>query len=293
MNRELVMHMASAEQNTRTVAATALKLIDSGQLQRARVYLANVIDPGREGAGFVADWRSAVLTCAVGFPIGGQASRIDFAVFATPRDTPALGETAETNRLEWAFKHETEGLRSTRQCIRQLAALPEHLRLAMTPNAQDIVDGTTGAANEKHWISSLLAAHAARRVTDERATRRLYYWAREAGMSQREVAESIRRPQTHVFRILKAIENEPSMLALSPREIHENYLAANIDRQTLLTLLAAYPYKSGHHPVSEPDWAYVPGSWDELSQLAIEGELTSEEFDTILAGVEALAGQDG
>jgi hypothetical protein len=130
-------------------------------------------------------------------------------------------------------------------------------------------------------------------VTDERATRRLYYWAREAGMSQREVAESIRRPQTHVFRILKAIENEPSMLALSPREIHENYLAANIDRQTLLTLLAAYPYTSGHHPVSEPDWAYVPGSWDELSQLAIEGELTSEEFDTILAGVEALAGQDG
>ena len=57
----------------------------------------------------------------------------------------------------------------------------------------------------------------------------------------------------------------------------------------LIALLAAYPYESGLFASDSPDWGYVPGSFDELTQLAAEGSLSHEELDVVLAAIDTLA----
>lgn len=161
-----------------------------------------------------------------------------------------------------------------------LAPLERSLALSVLP---------TGVSTALSIIPLLLSAHEAARSASERASLRLMFAAREEGMNQREIAKIIRKPQTHVHRQLRAIDDDPSVLALRPSEIYENFLAGHLDRQSMLGLLAAYPYEEGQFPVDAPDWAFVPGSWDELTQLAIEGAISKGELDVILAGAHALS----
>ncbi len=142
-------------------------------------------------------------------------------------------------------------------------------------------------------IADLLSTFSAARGTSERAILRVIYWAREAGLTQRQVAESLRRPQTYVFRQLQQIDADPRAIAMTPREIYDHYLAGHVDRAQLLGLLAAYRYEAGSFPDDAPDWGYVPGSYDQLIQLAAEGSITAEELDAVLAGIDALAAQNG
>ena len=143
------------------------------------------------------------------------------------------------------------------------------------------------------WIRALLDSLSAINTTNERTTMRVIYWARMAGMTQREVADSLHRPQTHVFRQLQQIDADPSAIAMTPRELYDHYRAGGIDRRRLLALLAAYPYERGSFPAESRDWGYVAGSYDQLVQLAAEGLLSDDELDVVLAGVEAMAGQNG
>lgn len=132
------------------------------------------------------------------------------------------------------------------------------------------------------FVKDLLRLHRAELSIGERVMRRLVWTARERGIAQREIAGLIERPQTQVFRQLKAVDDDPTLLALGPREINDNFKAGRFDRTTLLKLLSAFPYTKGEFPEDEPEWGYLPGSWDELSQLTLEGEITREELDLVV-----------
>ena len=54
----------------------------------------------------------------------------------------------------------------------------------------------------------------------------------------------------------------------------------------MLALLAIYPYDHGHRPAELEQWAYVPGSWDELARRSLDGDLDQAEFEFIVESVE-------
>jgi DNA-binding Lrp family transcriptional regulator len=139
---------------------------------------------------------------------------------------------------------------------------------------------------KREWFDTILSSYAARASISDRVGKRLLVWASEAGMSQREIAKRIRKPQTYVHRQLRTIEEDPSTAVLSPRELYEHFSAGEFDRAQLLGLLAAYPYESGVHPEGAEEWGYVAGSLDQLTQLAIEGSISRDELDLVLAGYE-------
>ncbi|WP_440710671.1 hypothetical protein [Herbiconiux sp. YIM B11900] len=159
--------------------------------------------------------------------------------------------------------------------------------------AADALTQRLSGENVTAWLTELLRTRAAKRSTDERVSRRLLFWARANGMNQREIARAIRKPQTAVFRQLKEIENDPSLLAFRPSEIYENFLAKRIDRETLIDMLAAFPYEPGEYSKDEPDWGYIPGGWDELTQLAIDGSISQDELRRIVSTSEAVSPRNG
>ncbi len=199
--------------------------------------------------------------------------------------------------LKTVFMRHPEQLRPARECLALTAGIPHQIESRppdeiepLFRSVQDVWGFDERPHSTRSWLSRLLSVQMARQAGSERATRRLMYWAARSGASQREVADWMGKPQTYVFRQLRAIDLEPSLMALTPREIYEHHVAHEIDRPSLLALLAAYPYEPGSIPENEPYWGYVPGSLDELTQLAAEGRISPQELDVVLAGIEAMAG---
>ncbi|MEO8528821.1 MAG: hypothetical protein ABI435_07065 [Pseudolysinimonas sp.] len=122
----------------------------------------------------------------------------------------------------------------------------------------------------------------AERSMNEKVYHRVLWAARQTGLPQREIAQLIEQPQTMIFRKLKAVDDDPTLLAIGPLELHDAMQAGRINREAFLTLLAAYPYRDGTLVEPDTDWSYLPGSWDQLTQLALEGAITREEFDAIV-----------
>ncbi|WP_106814500.1 hypothetical protein [Microbacterium timonense] len=308
------------------LASRALSLLDAGDLAGARSLLAAAAEPRpyydhEVGAADLIQserlTRSAA-TCAMGADLSGVfVFSLDIADGLLPsggmvpthrgvgdqsRLQPwswsAFLDTGPLAELKTVFIKHPERLLPARDCLTLMAGMPQRIesgppngagrlfRSVEDPDYDDDQSHTT-----RDWLSRLLSVQMARRKAGERATRRLMYWAAKAGVPQREVADWMGKPQTYVFRQLKAIDQEPSLMALTPREIYDHHVAQEIDRPSLLALLAAYPYEPGSFPEGEPYWGYVPGSVDELTQLAAEGLLSPEELQVILVGIEAMAGQ--
>lgn len=143
------------------------------------------------------------------------------------------------------------------------------------------------------YFESLFKSQRAQQSVSERVKLRVIWAARQAGLPQREIAALVEEPQTQVFRKLRSLEEDPSLLALTPRELNDRFKAGQFDRQVLLEMLAAYPYVAGEFPEEEPVWGYVPGAWDELAELAIEGEISDDELDLVIAASRSLAALSG
>ncbi|MBW9110642.1 hypothetical protein [Microbacterium ureisolvens] len=308
------------------LASQALSLLDAGDVPAARALLAAAAEsaphhdhsPSTVALAQSERLARSAATCAMGadlsmtFVVG-----VDFAngVWPSGAIIPAhsrLGDQALLRAESWSaflkagplaelksvFVRHPENLRPARRCLTLIAGMPEQIETcpsdAIGPlfrTADDVWGVDDGSHTTRDWLSRLLSVQMARREGGERATRRLMYWAAKAGVPQREVADWMGKPQTYVFRQLKAIELDPSLMTLTPREIYEHHVAREIDRPSLLALLAAYPYEPGSIPDEEPYWGYVPGSLDELTQLASEGRISPEELEVVLAGIEAMAGQ--
>lgn len=187
------------------------------------------------------------------------------------------------------LKHElvtnTQQLQSASDLLSRIGTLAHDFAAKVRPGRKGTsTPETAGLEVSVRWLIASQRAHLS---VGERTMRRLVWIARESGMSQREIAGLAEMPQTQVFRQLRAIDDDPSLLALSPRELVDNYRANRFDRLTLLKLLAAYPYTAGEFPDEEPDWGYLPGSWDQLTQLAMEGAISREELEVVIAGSKA------
>jgi hypothetical protein len=305
--------MTETNTGSQTFAALALVLLENGELDELHTLLVNEVNPARAGGWARADGlRLAAAQCSVGFSWPGiawvlgtdtgafdptRSLRGSVELYAGAARAP-LPSGALRTLQSWMLAN-TEQLLSARDCMAAVTMAGAHAAIARGTSsietemhlAYDHPDEFP-RAQEPEWILGLLAAQSAERTTNERAAKRVLYWARLAGLTQREVAESMHKSQTHVFRQLQEIDADPRMLAMTPRELHDHYRAGHVDRTQFLALLAAYPYESGMFPRDAPDWGYVPGSYDELTQLAGEGSISHEELDVVLAGIEALEASD-
>jgi hypothetical protein len=302
--------MTETRAGTQAFAAVALALLDAGALDDLRALLADQLNDSRGDVWARSNQLQFIAAeCAIGLPasgvlrmLDGMPGAIDPVMFLRRTiDRSLTSASAPLTNAALGILHAWIGenadeLLSARTCMAavSVAGAPAPLTRAQSPLenyllAADPDSDGNGREHERTWILELLSAHSAVRTTNERATKRVVYWARMAGLTQREVAESMHRPQTHVFRQLQEIDADPRALAMTPRELHDHYRADHIDRTELIALLAAYPYESGLFPSDSPDWGYVPGSFDELTQLAAEGSLSHEELDVVLAAIDTLA----
>ena len=300
--------MTEPDAGSQMMAGLALALLDAGALDELRALLVEQLESRIDTWAPGNQLQLVAAECAIGLPVTGIGRMLHGAPVIDPGMSllesvdsyAAIASARLTNEalgmLQLWIGENTEQLLSARTCLAavSLAGAPAALTRAQSPLEKYLLAAApasdrNGREYERGWILELLSAHSAARTTNERATKRVVYWARMAGLTQREVAESMHRPQTHVFRQLQEIDADPRALAMTPRELHDHYRAGHVDRTQFLALLAAYPYESGTFPADAPDWGYVPGSFDELTQLAAEGSISHEELDVVLAGIEALA----
>lgn len=301
--------------DARILAANALTLLESGRVDQLRTLLLSIAGPRGEGASWSeSDLAIAAARCSIGashvshplFDWAGIAGVSATAAAFSPMSAALVGAAIPLTGLvlgevgKWITSN-VDDLRLARRCMVDGAVIasPKSIEWRDSPSRLFAVedDGQDAAYRSQLgvglWLRSLLANQAAVHSTNERATMRIIYWAREAGLTQRDVADSLQRPQTYVFRQLQTIDADPGIMAMSPRELHDHYRAGHIDRAQLLALLAAYPYEGGSYPEEAPDWGYIPGGYDQLVQLTAEGYLSHEELDVVLTGVEAMASQHG
>jgi hypothetical protein len=291
---------------TEDLAVLALALLDSGSVDELRLLLEGATRSGplhnapSTGLPLVAAWCSVGVRPQLnewrlpGFPHGGTAQK--WLVNSTVlHSTYRMSGAPLENVRDWIAEN-TDSLLAARTCMIYPTIAKQWQELASdepsVDRSSEVMPAETTRTEHIRWLHALLVTQSAIRITNERSIRRIIHLAREAGVTQRDVAESLQRPQTYVFRQLQQIDADPQSIAMTPRELHDHYLAGDINRRELLELLAAYRYERGAHPEDAPDWGYVAGSYDELVQLAAEGSLSDDELDVILTGVSAMASLD-
>lgn len=279
------------------LARQALVFLDRNDAEGARALLHAVVErlDGDQSVLDAQQLRIAAATCALGVDLRSVLP-VHGGVPAPERLAPTAYPGFDLEQLRAIFISQPEVLTPAWDSIRHITRYSDdffHRDVTMGAAAGQI--GWSAARLDdvglepRGVLVMLLTSQFAHRSVGQRVTRRLLYWARDSGMNQREIAAAVHRPQTFVSRELKAVDDDLSLLALNPREIHDHFLAGQIGREQLITLLAAYPYERGSFPDDAPDWAYVPGSADQLTQLAIEGHISRAELDVILDGSEAFS----
>jgi hypothetical protein len=289
------MEQAASTQHLASRALDLLRIGDIDGASRVIEVLANgPVEPHSSARARPAKHSSPVaaeaLRCSVGFPY-------EVAAHLSPNpDHTSLSSDALRKLLVDDF----DDLYAAQECMTYLAAIGDQPSIwswacpLQSGNHQSTFTSPSHEEREvRHsFLGRLLSAQRARQSVSNRIVLRLIWIARESGMSQRDIGRLIQRPQTHVFRELQAIEEDPDALNLRPRELFECYQAGDVDRAMLIKLLAAYPYESGTYARDEPEWGYTKGTWDELSQLKVEGSITQEELEAVVAASRKLALHD-
>ncbi|WP_148059934.1 hypothetical protein [Rathayibacter sp. PhB152] len=273
-------------------------------MDEARSVLARVARSHVDGSG-TSEERHLVLSaaaCMVGVGFEPRAEERDarppWAWFESIQEQNSTYSSEFLDALRSRFTQSADVLFEVAECLK---ATPSISGLTALPALME--DGRMGGVTARHsaerpvpsgpavklFLSSALMGQAARQRAAERVTVRLIYWASGAGMTQRDISRLVAKPQTAVYRHIQAVRDDPAAFALDPEELYANHVAGNLDRQTLIELLAAYPYQQGLFPEDAPDWGYVPGSWDQLTRLVINGSISEEELDVIIAGHEMIA----
>lgn len=139
---------------------------------------------------------------------------------------------------------------------------------------------------ERNAAVERLARTAARgRVYDRDLDRDIYYAARDAHLSQRQISDIVRtRSQATVQRILRRLSEDPFLLEETPAEVIDRRAAGLIDSETMMDKLLNWKYTFGHVPRIDgvATDAYMSGDWDEI-ELAYYRDLLSDEEFTRLA----------
>lgn len=116
----------------------------------------------------------------------------------------------------------------------------------------------------------------------------------EAGAGQRDIARALGIAQPSVSQLLKQADSRgvkpipEGFSGASPYEVAERYAAGDIDRETLIWELSAWPYvKNEGAAAAAAEWDSTPyldtpGSFAEVGQAFDEGLIDGDAYDLIL-----------
>ncbi|WP_125613022.1 MarR family transcriptional regulator [Specibacter cremeus] len=116
----------------------------------------------------------------------------------------------------------------------------------------------------------------------------------DAGAAQRDIARALGVAQPAISRLLKqaaarGVKPIPEGFSgASPYEIAERYAAGDIDRDTMIRELSAWPYvKSDAHTAAQAEWDSTPypdppGTFEEVEDARSAGLIDGEAYDLIL-----------
>jgi hypothetical protein len=314
--------MVQVKDNVHALALTVLNMLERGEVDAAKLALREVLDdigerPHEEqqdrsdAAVRLANYLPGIMlgagvleqpphSAGVRWPVGTvrQVPQFVNPLFSAVVRTSAASSYSALSSLRIAFQDPENYLKPVQEMIVRCSYRPE-LRAIEQFNDRMIVEcgvvsswtaesRSRAIEDSEKIIAWLLRAQSARESISDKIWKRLLLLASEAGMTQRQIAHAVKKNQTYVNRQLKLIDEDPRVVRLSPRELYDHYLGGELDRNGLLTALAAYPYEQGSFPKESPEWGYLPGSMDELTSLVLEGALSQEEFELVLAGIDAL-----
>ncbi|WP_125612051.1 hypothetical protein [Specibacter cremeus] len=116
----------------------------------------------------------------------------------------------------------------------------------------------------------------------------------EAGAAQRDIARALGIAQPSVSQLLKQADTRgvkpipEGFSGASPYEIAERYAAGDIDRDTMIRELSAWPYaKNEGAAAAAAEWESTPyldtpGSFAEVGRAFDEGLIDGDAYDQIL-----------
>ncbi len=140
--------------------------------------------------------------------------------------------------------------------------------------------GIKGGAPSKDAVRDAARVLRAQRELNQLAERRLIYQAGRAKTSQSAIAALLGTSQPTVSRIVRQIEQDPSLLAPSPNELIYRRAVGQIDTATMMKGLVSYEYRSGQYDPSGGD-AYLRGDWRQIENGLAGGLITDEEYEEI------------
>lgn len=126
-----------------------------------------------------------------------------------------------------------------------------------------------------------LARVAARRRLDERDIYRAIQRAVEAGLSQRQISDTIQSlSQATIQRMIQRIAATPELLRETPAEIIDQRAAGFIDTDAMMDTLLHWKYRFGAVPRIDDvaTDAYMKGDWDEIESAYYRDLLSDDEF---------------
>lgn len=148
-------------------------------------------------------------------------------------------------------------------------------------------------------ISPETALSSARRARARRELGGLDYiravrLAADAGVAQRDIARALGVAQPAISRLLtqaaaRGVQSIPEGFSgASPYEVAERYAAGDIDRETVIRELSAWPYVQNEGAAAaQAEWDSTPypdtpGSFAEVGQAFDDGLIDAEAYDLIL-----------
>lgn len=133
-----------------------------------------------------------------------------------------------------------------------------------------------------HQAEQRLAAIAARRrVADRELEREIYEAATVRGLSQRQISDVVgNQSQATIQRILRRVNDDPSLLDVKPAEIVDQRTAGIITTEQMMDLLINWRYTVGDvvRIGGVATDAYMTGDWDAIEMAFYRGQLSDDEF---------------
>jgi len=139
-----------------------------------------------------------------------------------------------------------------------------------------------------------LARTAARQRLDRRELERAIFDGRKAGLTQRQISDKLGiHSQTTVQRILRRLDEDPSLLEKKPAEVIDRYAVGEISAESMMDQLLNWTYSFGSvariNGVATD--AYMSGDWDDIERAFYQGLLSDEQFARLAERQKELIGR--
>jgi len=139
-----------------------------------------------------------------------------------------------------------------------------------------------------------LARTAARQRLDRRELERAIFDGRKAGLTQRQISDKLGiHSQTTVQRILRRLDEDPSLLEKKAAEVIDRYAVGEISAESMMDQLLNWTYSFGSvariNGVATD--AYMSGDWDDIERAFYQGLLSDEQFARLAERQKELIGR--